>query len=64
MRIPEEGLLRYAVLAVLMTLLWGVTFGLLDNELDEAGNWLFALAMGAVFAGIIAVADRSKRDRR
>jgi hypothetical protein len=63
MWIPEDGVRRYAVLAVLMTLVWGVTFGLLDRELDEAGNWLFALAMGAVFAGIIAVADRARRGR-
>lgn len=63
MRIPEEGVRRYAVAAVLMTLVWGVIFGLLDSELDEAGNWFYALAVGAIFAGIIAVSDRSGRAR-
>ena len=56
--IPERGAPRYVALTALMTLVWGLVFGLLDSELDEAGNWLYALAVGAVFAGIIAVADR------
>ena len=59
-----RGVLRYAVCATLLTLIWGVAFGLLENELGEAGNWLYALGMGLLFAGIIAVADRSQRGRR
>ena len=44
---------RYVLATALMTLLWGLVFGALDDALGEPGNWLYAFGVGLMFAALI-----------
>jgi hypothetical protein len=39
----------FVKLGLALTLLWGVTFGLIDSDLLTIGNWLYALLAGLLF---------------
>lgn len=58
MRVPERGPRRYFSLAVLVTILWGVVFGVIEGDLGSAGNWIYAAFPGLIAAIFIAVVDR------
>ena len=52
---------RYVLATALMTLLWGLGFGALDDALGEPGNWLYAFGVGLMFAALIGFGDHYKR---